>query len=261
MSQPTLQTVKRLFAKSGNQCAFPGCKIPIIEDSGIISGNICHISAQNKNGPRFDPELSEKEKNDYENLVLLCSRHHQIVDKQADVYDVDTICEMKKIHEEYNQRTEIAEDSIFAKILLNDYKNINITNNTGNILIDSPNSIQATTVNIKSTNKKINILPPSGTISDDLKMLAYIKYLIKRYNEFASCDPTRETKFNYSAIYVNIESNFGVKYDLVPINRSDELVDYIQKRIDKTRQARINKGKGYKSYSTFEEFVKKHFRD
>lgn len=261
MSQPTLQTIKTLFAKSGNQCAFPGCKTNIVEDSGIISGNICHIKAKRKNGPRFDSKLSEKEKDAYDNLILLCSRHHQIIDKQPEIYDVDAICEMKKIHEEYNQRSEVLEDSIFAKLLLNDYKNINITNNSGNIIIGSPNAIQANTVNFKTTKGKINLLPPSGTISDDLKILAYVKHLLKRYKEFAGNDPTRKYKFFWGAIYNNIESNFGMKYELVPLNRANELIEYLQKRIDRTRQACINKGKSYKSYSTFEDFVKEHFKE
>ncbi|MCZ7604000.1 MAG: HNH endonuclease [Melioribacteraceae bacterium] len=259
MSQPTIKSVKILFARSGNICAFPGCNNPIIEDSGIVTGHICHIKARNPKGPRFDINLSEKEKYEYDNLILLCSRHHQIIDKNSTAYDSEVLTEMKKIHEEYSGRKENQADELFARILINDYKSINISNNSGNIIIGSPNAIQAKTINIKSTKEKINILPPSGTISDDLKLLAYVKHLIKRYNEFAGSDQTRKIKFNYGAIYRNIESNFGLKYDLVPINRADELIIYIQNRIDKTRQARINKGRGYKSYSTFEEFIEKHF--
>lgn len=259
MDQPTIKTVKILFAKSGNQCAFPGCKNPIIEDNGTVTGHICHINARNSKGPRYVKSLSEKQKHSYENLILLCSRHHQIVDKDAILYSTEVLLEMKKIHEEYNGRKELPEDEIFAKVLLNDYKNINIVNNSGNIIIASPNAIQAKNLTIKSTKSKLHILPPSGTISEDLKMLSYAKHLIKRYNEFAGSDPTRKVKFSYGAIYTNIESNFGMKYDLIPIDKAHELFSYLQKRIDKTRQSLINKGKGYKSYSTFDEFIQKHF--
>lgn len=259
MNQPTIKTIKMLFAKSGNQCAFPGCNNPIIENTGIVTGNICHIKAKNTNGPRYDTNLSEKRKNEYDNLILLCSRHHQIVDKDPSTYDANVLVDMKKVHEEFNERLETAEDDIFAKVLLNKYKNIEISDNSGNIMIGSPNAIQAKIINIKSTKDHIKIMPPSGSISNNLKLLAYIKHLINRYNEFAGGDKTRGGKFNYGALYRNIESNFGVKYDLVPENRGAELIGYLQNRIDRTRQARINKGKGYKSYSTFEEFIKKNF--
>ncbi len=85
--------------------------------------------------------------------------------------------------------------------------------------------------------------------------------MLKRYKEFAGNDPTRKYKFYWGSIYNNIESNFGMKYELVPLNRANELMEYLQKRIDRTRQACINKGKGYKSYSTFEDFVKQHFKE
>jgi hypothetical protein len=259
MSEPSIKTVKRLFAKSGNRCAFPDCKDPIVEDSGVVTGQICHIKAKSINGPRYDQSISEKQINQYDNLILLCSRHHTIIDTNPSVYDEAVLIEMKRSHEKSNRREETSTDNIYSKILLNDYRNINIANNSGNIIIGSPNAIQVKSLTIKSTRGKINILPPSGTISADLKLLAYIKHLIKRYNEFASSDPTRKSKFFHGAIYKNIETNFGIKYDLVAIERSKELIEYLHKRIDTTRQARINKGKGYKNYSSFEDFSKEHF--
>ncbi|HEX2963530.1 MAG TPA: hypothetical protein VHO43_17170 [Ignavibacteriales bacterium] len=261
MEQPSIKTIKMLFAKSGNQCAFPDCKNPIIEDIGIVTGQICHIKARNPNGPRYDPNLSEKQKYAYENLILLCSRHHQIIDKNSLAYDVKALIEMKNEHEECIGEQESLTDDIFARSLLDEYNDIEISNNDGNIMIGSPNGMQAKIINIKSANEKLNILPPSGTVSENLKLLAYIEHLIKRYHEFAGGDKTRVDKFHYGAIYRNIESIFGVKFKLVPVSRGEELIKYLQKRIDKTRQASINKGKGYKSYSTFEEYCKKHFPD
>ena len=43
MNEPSLQTLKRLFAMSGNRCAFPECTLPIVEGSGIVTGIVCHI--------------------------------------------------------------------------------------------------------------------------------------------------------------------------------------------------------------------------
>ncbi|MGH7794506.1 MAG: hypothetical protein ACREQ2_06375 [Candidatus Binatia bacterium] len=48
MPEPTEKTIKQLFALSGNVCAFPDCKVPIIEPTGTITGEICHIKARRK---------------------------------------------------------------------------------------------------------------------------------------------------------------------------------------------------------------------
>jgi hypothetical protein len=54
--------------------------LPIVEAVGTITGEICHIRARNEGGPRFDVTQSEGERHGFENLVLLCRRHHKMVD-------------------------------------------------------------------------------------------------------------------------------------------------------------------------------------
>ena len=70
-----LTTIKRLYARSSNQCAFPKCTAPIIVD-GIQTGEICHIKARRKNGPRYDATLSTTDRDSYANLLLLCRTCH-----------------------------------------------------------------------------------------------------------------------------------------------------------------------------------------
>lgn len=258
MGEPTLTTIKKLFAASGNVCAYPGCHAPIVEKSGSITGEICHIKARNKNGPRFDPKQSEKGRHCFENLILLCGRHHKIIDKEPEVYDVASLLEMKKIHENYMGRKQIKEDSLFARFLLNSFKKIEANNNSGNIIIESPGAIQAKVVNIKSEKRKVKIQPPNGTIGANTNHRAYIEHLIKRYNIYASSDPTRKTKFNFGVLSTNISSKFGKKWKLIDMVKFQELTEYLLGRIYKTRQAKINKGKGHKVVSTFEQFLEKY---
>lgn len=261
MPEPPLKTLKRLFALSMNQCAFPGCKAPLIEDSGVVTGKICHIRAESLEGPRYDSKLSEEARNAFSNLILLCGRHHDIIDAQPEVYTVETLLNMKDQHER-NGRIEIQpEDSLFAKVLLNDYRRIHITNNKGTIIIDSPGAIKAHTVNIKTVKPSIKVLPPEETISYDLRMKGYAKYLIDRYNQFASSDPSRKTIFSYGAIYKNIKDRFGVKWDFVPKARFEDLIEYLQDKINRTRIARINKGKGQRSYRSFDEYCRDKIGD
>ncbi len=90
---------KNLFAHSGNCCAFDGCTNPIFEDDGTLTGECCHIEAASEKGPRFNPEQSTEERNGYDNLILLCSRHHKIIDSAPNTYTVDYLKELKNKHE------------------------------------------------------------------------------------------------------------------------------------------------------------------
>lgn len=258
MKEPSLTTIKRLFVLSNNRCAFPRCISPIFSATGSIIGKICHIHAKKRGGPRYNSKQTDEERHSFENLILLCGNHHDIIDKEPVTYTADVLRDMKKTHEKKGRIEVLPEDSVAANLLLSDYKQIKISNNSGNVMFNSPGAIQANTLHLKGDKQRVKILPPDGTISSDLGAVGYIKHLIDRYNKFASGDPTKKTRFSYGAIYSNINSNFGVKWDLIPIDRFEELAKYLQKRINRTRQACINKGNGYKSFSTFDEFCEKH---
>lgn len=258
MSAPSEQTIKKLFALSGNICAFPGCQSPIVESAGTVTGEICHICAKSPNGPRFDEKQTDKQRHSFENLILLCRRHHKIIDAEFEVYSVDALQEIKKIHEDIAGRSEKAEDIFFAKILINDHNRISISNQSGNVAINSPGAMQAKNLTVNTEKKNLKINAPNGTIGADQRWSRYIQHLIKRYNTFAGSDKTRKTKFSYGAISNNIESLYGAEWRLLPLDKAEDVVKYLQGRIQKTRQARINKGKGYKAFSTFEEYIEKY---
>jgi hypothetical protein len=98
---PSRPTVKRLFAVSGNLCAFPKCNTPLVDpQSGSIVGEICHIKGDKKNGAaRYDKNQSDKERQGFANLFLLCNVHHKIVDDDEVSYTVERLVQMKKDHE------------------------------------------------------------------------------------------------------------------------------------------------------------------
>lgn len=260
MAEPTEKTIKRLFALSGNICAYPGCQFPIIESAGTITGEICHIKARHAGGPRFDLAQSEEDRHAFNNLILLCRHHHKVIDSEPDIYTADALAEMKSIRENVAGRNEKQEDGFFAKLLLNDFRRISIANNSGNVAINSPGAMQAHTINVNTPAKKISVSAPPGTIGADQDASRYVQHLIKRYNEFAGSDTSRKTSFSYGAISRNIESNFGSEWRLLPLEKANAVFAYLQGRIAKTRQAKINKGKGYSAFSTFEKFLVKHAR-
>lgn len=95
---PSLKTIKRLFAVSGNRCAFPKCPAELVSE-GTIVGEICHIKAASTGGPRYDPKQSDEERHSFENLILLCGKHHTVVDDDVEAYTVSRLTEMKAVHE------------------------------------------------------------------------------------------------------------------------------------------------------------------
>lgn len=92
-------TIKRLFARSGNLCAFPGCEIELSSEHNSANSNICHIEAISPSGPRYNPEMTDKERNDYPNLIVLCPNHHARVDSDLS-YTVEDLTQMKADHEQ-----------------------------------------------------------------------------------------------------------------------------------------------------------------
>ncbi len=261
MAELKLQTIKRLFAMSGNLCSFPNCKIPIVEESGTVTGEICHIKAQSPKGPRYDSRQTEEERQSYDNLVLLCARHHKIVDAEPEIYDVQALAEMKAIHESAASRPETEQDFFFARILLNHLnKHLKAGDNTVNIMFDSPGAIQGHTINLQTQKNRISVNAPPGTIGSDANLSRYMQHLIKRYNEFARIDPTRRGRFSHAVISKNIEDVYGNQWKLLPLENAADLIEYLQGRISRTWQAKVNKGKGWKSFSTYHEFLQKHRR-
>lgn len=257
MAEPTEKTIKRLFALSGNICAYPGCLLPIVESAGTITGEVCHVRARNQRGPRFDPAQTEEERRSFDNLILLCRHHHKIIDSEPEIYTVEALQEMKAIHESVAGRPEQAADGFFAKVLLNDLRRFTVVNNSGNVAINSPGAIQASTVNIRSTRHTVVVNAPLGTIGADQQASRYVQYLIKRYNEFASANTQRAKKFNYGAVSKNIETRFGSPWKLLSMEKSDAVFEYLQQRISKTIIAKLNTSKGKRSFSTYSEFLEK----
>lgn len=98
-SGPSPKVIKRLFALSGNKCAFSGCTSRIIGESGVVLGQVCHIKAHKPEGPRHDPGQSMVERHAFENLILMCSVHHKVIDDEFDKYSVQELLRIKREHE------------------------------------------------------------------------------------------------------------------------------------------------------------------
>lgn len=98
--------VKKLFSRSAGRCGFPGCRLECVVgatavDASAVIGEIAHIVAHGDAGPRADPSLSVKARDCYENWILLCPTHHEIVDVQPNSYTVADLRTWKADHERW----------------------------------------------------------------------------------------------------------------------------------------------------------------
>jgi len=101
----TTKELKALLQKSGNRCAFPECGELLLYtdkeniDEKTILSNIAHIVAQSEDGPRGKYPLPITERDNESNLLLLCERHHKIIDDQPQRYTVERLRQFKEDHE------------------------------------------------------------------------------------------------------------------------------------------------------------------
>ena len=91
-------TIKRLYGLSGNVCANPDCREPLVTENNQ-TGEIAHICAASPNGPRYDPNMSDDERRSIDNLILLCEKCNKRIDSNAKDYPVSRLREWKSNHE------------------------------------------------------------------------------------------------------------------------------------------------------------------
>jgi hypothetical protein len=100
---------KELVAKRAAYiCSKPDCRNqtlgPSEADPGrfIFLGEVAHITAAAKGGPRYDPNLTEEQRASPDNGILLCPTCAALVDKNGGVdYPVETLRRWKAEHEEW----------------------------------------------------------------------------------------------------------------------------------------------------------------
>ncbi|HEX6394683.1 MAG TPA: HNH endonuclease [Acidimicrobiales bacterium] len=90
----SVQTRKLLWGRSGNRCAYSECKRELVLEVTLTSrsttvGNECHIVSRKPDGPRGDNPLPLDQRDEYDNLILLCADHHKVIDEDTVTFTVD----------------------------------------------------------------------------------------------------------------------------------------------------------------------------
>lgn len=92
----------RLWAVSGGRCEM--CNRILFQDlvyghDGNF-GEMAHIHAVSDGGPRHKYGMTEDEKNNIDNLMLLCAEHHHMIDTYPEDFGEGLLLKKKKAHED-----------------------------------------------------------------------------------------------------------------------------------------------------------------
>lgn len=121
----TDKTLKRLFGLSGNICAFPGCDTLLVNTNNALDSNICHIEAANERGERYNDLMSDEERADYSNLILLCRQCHEKTNNIIQ-FTVELLRDMKQKHESSYLNQRLKNNPSMLKNTINAISNISL---------------------------------------------------------------------------------------------------------------------------------------
>lgn len=106
MSVISSKTSKIVWGRAAGRCQYRNCGDDLIGDlvsnrHNIAFGEQAHVIGAKEKGPRGDPILSQELQDDPDNILLLCKKHHRIIDEQwrDGSYRVDELRSMKRDHE------------------------------------------------------------------------------------------------------------------------------------------------------------------
>lgn len=95
---------RELYQRAACMCEFANCGIPLFFDlrSGlpVNNGDFAHIIPSSANGPRGAEDAGNYEIDSPENRILLCKKHHKLVDENECNYPAVLLRRMKRQHED-----------------------------------------------------------------------------------------------------------------------------------------------------------------
>lgn len=98
------RTIKILWGRSAGRCSFAECRKELLLDDSnydpvVIIGDIAHVEASSDRGPRSNPNRGTRNRDNYNNLILLCKNCHARIDGQKRKFKRSTIQTIKSDHE------------------------------------------------------------------------------------------------------------------------------------------------------------------
>ena len=200
---------------------------PVCENEDVEHFQIHHIDENSEN-------------DDFENLLMLCPICHSKITK-GDIHRSEVILLKKDL------KQKVWENKPAMGKVISFYSKV------GNAVVGDNNNV---TINQR---KSVVNKYPQGCIGADVIKANYIGYLISRYQEYKQHEIGKD-KMVYAIFHSNLKKKFKIGKTRtvyhVPINRFEEMAEYIQSRIENTRLAKINRSKQqYKNFQTFQEYI------
>jgi hypothetical protein len=100
---PTADVTARLWGRAAGRCEFPGCSQDLTRDPLTRRGgnfaDRAHIRAIQARGPRGQRSSSAQAANGIENLMLLCQKHHRLIDREPAEFPIERLVALKAEHE------------------------------------------------------------------------------------------------------------------------------------------------------------------
>lgn len=78
---------------------------------------MCHIKAPSENGPQYVPNQSNDERRAFDNFILMCPIHHDVIDSDTESYTVEKLIELKKKHEDTANEDRVSMDIVNQLII------------------------------------------------------------------------------------------------------------------------------------------------
>lgn len=104
----TQKSIKILWSAAAGLCTFSDCRERLTyseagEFAPYILGEMAHICGDQPGANRHDPNQTPQERDDYQNLILLCPTHHRLIDRPENEarYPVELLHKIKAEHEAF----------------------------------------------------------------------------------------------------------------------------------------------------------------
>lgn len=97
------KSYKIIWGQFSARCCLCQKEVIHLTNGGTTSlvGEVAHIVGERENAARGRSNLSSEERDDPDNLMLLCREHHKIVDDDPTTHTVDSLNEVKRKHLEW----------------------------------------------------------------------------------------------------------------------------------------------------------------
>jgi ATP-dependent Clp protease ATP-binding subunit ClpA len=111
---------------SSGRCANPVCRKQLLENNRLI-GEFCHLEGEKEGSARYNPNSTEKQRNEHQNAIMLCANCHTLVDKDETTYTVYILNSWKKSDEESPKLEDWLEKGVLSvRVLAKVEKNLPI---------------------------------------------------------------------------------------------------------------------------------------